>query len=277
MWRVWMGHTVLALRWWHRIRCRWIEVRALHHWIVVTRVAVVMLPVRTLIIHVPVFGLVCFAFANRRSALGPMATIRSVFCSYCSSYLIRLAVCVINLSLAWFLAAPRIQIWGLIYTIFFLFVVLILATAYFLLCFRLSGWLYIPIPMIRIHHRRLINVIRIEFTLTHCLHMVTELTCNRWWPPILCPIIDICPLMVIMSILNIFCRHHVWGRLLSLYYSWCKLTSRGGRWLSSTPRIFGTVRCVGWLWFLELISLAPVVLRSFSTFTWVHYLTLYSF
>ena len=105
-----MAHTVLALRWWHRIRCRWIEVRTLHHWIVVTRVAVVMLPVRTLIIHVPVFGLVCFAFANRRSALGPMATIRSVFCSYCSSYLIRLAVCVINLSLAWFLAAPRIQI-----------------------------------------------------------------------------------------------------------------------------------------------------------------------
>ena len=70
-----MGHTVLALRWWHRIRCRWIEVRSLHHWIMVARMAVVMLPVRTLIIHVPVFGLVSFAFANSWSALGPMTSI----------------------------------------------------------------------------------------------------------------------------------------------------------------------------------------------------------
>ena len=236
-----------------------------------------MLPVRTLIIHVPVFGLVSFTFADSWSALGPMATIRSVFCSYCSSYLIRCAMCVINLILAWFLAAPRIQIWGFIFTIFFLLVVLILATAYFLLCFRLTGWLYIPVPMIWIYHGRLINVIRIEFTLSHCLHMVTKLACNGWWPPILSPIIDICPLMVMMSILNIFCRHHLWGRLLSLYYSWCKLTSRWGRWLSSTPWILRTVRCVGWFWFLELISLAAVVLRSFSAFTLVHYLTLDSF
>ena len=104
-----VAHARLALDW-HAIGCRGIEVGPLNHGVGVAKMAVVMLLVRTLIIHVPVFGLVCFAFANRRSALGPMATIRSVFCSYCSSYLIRLAVCVINLSLAWFLAAPRIQI-----------------------------------------------------------------------------------------------------------------------------------------------------------------------
>ena len=275
-----MHHTSMTVRYtWialmrHTIRSMRIAIWAWHHWIRVTRVSMIVLPVRTLIIHISVFALIGFTLTNCWRALGPMTSIRSVFCSHSSSYLVRSAVRLIHLTLVGFLVASRIQIWGLIFTIFLLLVVLILARAFILCDFRLSGWLYIPGPMIRIHHRRLISVVRIEFTLPDSLHVITELTSNRWRPPIMSSIIDIGPLIVMMLLLNVFCRHHVCGRLLSLYNSWRKLTSRRGRRLCSTSWVLRSVWCVRWFGFLELIALASVVLGDFSAFVRVHYLEL---
>ena len=234
----------------------------------------IVLPVRTLIIHISVFALIGFTLTNCWRALGPMTSIRSVFCSHSSSYLVRSAVRLIHLTLVWFLVASRIQIWRFIFTIFLLLVVLILARAFILCGLRLSGWLYIPGPMIWVHHRRLISVVWIEFSLSDCLHVITELTGNRGGPSIMSSIIDISPMIVMMLLLNVFCRHHMCGRLLSLYNSWRKLTSRWGRRLCSTPWILRAVWCVRWLWLLELIALAPVVLGDFSAFVWVHNLQL---
>ena len=257
----------------HTIRSMWIAIGTWHHWIRVTGVSMIMLPVRTLIIHIPVFALIGFTLTNRRRALGPMTSIRSVFCSHSSPYLVGSAMRLIHLTLVWFLTASRIQIWGVIFTIFLLLVVLILVRAFILCDFRLSGWLYIPGPMIWVHHRRLISVVWVEFTLSDCLHVITKLTSNRWRPPIMSSIIDISSLIVMMLLLNVFCRHHMCGRLLSLHYSWRKLTSRWGRRLSSTPWILRAIWCVRWFGFLELIALAPVVLGDFSAFVWVHYFT----
>ena len=234
----------------------------------------IVLPVRTLIIHIPVFALIGLTLTNCRCALGPMTSIWSVFCSHSSPYFVRSAVRLIHLTLVCFLTASRIQIWGVIFTIFLLLVVLILARAFILCDFRLSGWLYIPGPMIWVHHWRLIGVVWVEFALSDRLHVITELTSNRWRPPIVSSIIDISPWIIMMLLLNVFCRHHVCGRLLSLYDSWRKLTSRWGRRLRSTPWILRAVWRVRWFGFLELIALAPVVLRDFSAFVWVHILQL---
>ena len=279
-----MHHSCVTVRYaWialmrHTIRCMWIAIGTWHHWIRVTGVSMIMLPVRTLIIHIPVFALIGFTLTNCRRALGPMTSIWGVFCSYSSPYLVGSAVRLIHLTLVWFLTASRIQIWGFIFTIFLLLVVLILVSGAFILCdLWLSGWLYIPSPMIWIHHRRLVSVVGVEFALSDCLHVITKLTSNRWRPPIMSSIIDISPLIVMMLLLNVFCRHHMCGRLLSLNNSWRKLTSRWGRRLCSTPWILGTIWRMRWFGFLELIALAPVVLRDFSAFVWVHYLHLISF
>ena len=279
-----MHHSCVTIRYtWialvrHTIRSMWIAIGTWHHWIRVTGVSMIMLPVRTLIIHIPVFALISFTLTNRWRALGPMTSIWSVFCSHSSPYLVGSAMRLIHLTLVWFLTASRIQIWGLIFTIFLLLVVLILVRGAFILCdLWLSGWLYIPGTMIWVHHRRLISVVWVEFALSDRLHVITKLTSNRWRPSIMSSIIDISSLIVMMLLLNVFCRHHMWGRLLSLNNSWRKLTSRWGRRLCSTPWILRAIRRVRWFGFLELIALAPVVLRDFSAFVWVHYLHLISF
>ena len=111
-----MHHSSVAIRYTriifvrHTIRSMWIAIGTWHHWIGVTGVSMIMLPVRTLIIHIPVFALIGFTLTNGRRALGPMTSIRSVFCSHSSPYLVRSAVRLIHLTLVWFLVASRIQI-----------------------------------------------------------------------------------------------------------------------------------------------------------------------
>ena len=76
--------------------------------------------------------------------------------------------------------------------------------------------------MIWIHHGGLINMVRIEFSLTHRLHVVAQLTGHRGGPPIVSPVVYLCPGVVVLCLLKVFWLRR---RLLALHDSWCELTS----------------------------------------------------
>ena len=75
-----VAHARLALDW-HAIGCRGVEVGPLNHGVGVAKMAVVMLLVRTLIIHVPSFGMVGLALCKCGGTVGPVAAVGSVLCS----------------------------------------------------------------------------------------------------------------------------------------------------------------------------------------------------
>lgn len=107
--RVSVGHASLTLHR-HPIGSVRVEVRPLDHGVGVSEMAVIMLLVRTLIVHVSVFTLVGLHLSNRWGAVGPVPGVRSVLCTYSRPHLVRSVGRVVDLALARFLATPRIQI-----------------------------------------------------------------------------------------------------------------------------------------------------------------------
>ena len=121
--------------------------------------------------------------------------------------------------------------------------------------------------MIWIHHGRLVNVVRVKFALPHRLHVVAQLTCHRGRPPVVSPIVNLRPRVVVLGLLKVFWLRR---RLLALDDAGRELASGGGRRLGPASGVLGAVGGVGRLRLLELVALAPVVLGSFSAFVGVH-------
>ena len=72
-----VAHARLALDW-HAIGCRGVEVGPLNHGVWIAKMAVVMLLVRTLIIHVPSFSMVGLTLCKCGGIVGPVAAVGSV-------------------------------------------------------------------------------------------------------------------------------------------------------------------------------------------------------
>ena len=184
---------------------------------------------------------------------------------------------VVNVILPTFLATSGIQISWFVFTMFTVFLMMMLISS--LVLFR--GWLLLtggwemPRTMCGVNHGWLINVIWIKLVLSKRLHMVSELTCNWRRPSIMHTlIIDLflsCCVEII-RVLNVFWGRRLYWLLLwhTLDYSWRELASRWRRRLGSSSRVFGSVRSLRRLLLLELVPLASVVLWSISAFIGVH-------
>ena len=265
---VFMWHTVLPMR--H-------IVMTLHNRIWIVAMTVMMLPVRTGIVHLAILILVNFSFANCRSGLTPMTIIWTVFRTDGCTHFVHSLRTVVNVILTTLLATSGIQICRLVFTMLarFLMIMLISGLVLFWSRFLLTGGWEMPWTMRVINHGWLINVIRIKFVLSERLHVVSKLTCNWRRPSIVDTlIIDLIFSSVeVIRVLNVFWRGRLdWLLLLgdTLDDSWRKLTSRWGRRLGSSSRVFWSVGSLWRLWFLELVPPASVVLRSISAFVCVH-------
>ena len=95
------GHSIGSVR---------VEVRPLDHGVGVAEMAVIMLLVRTLVVHVSVFTLVGLPLPDRWGAVGPVAGVRAVLCAHGRAHLVRSVGRVVDLALTRFLTTPRIQI-----------------------------------------------------------------------------------------------------------------------------------------------------------------------
>ena len=265
---IFMWHTIVPMR---------DVVMPLHNRIWIVTMTMIMLPVRTGIVHLGILILVNVSFAHGWSSLAPMTIIWTVFRTDGCAHFVQSLRTVVNVILPTLLATSGIQICGFVFTMFAVFMMIVLISCWVLFRSRLlltGGW-QMPRTMGWIDHGRLINVIGIKLILPKRLHVVPELTCNWRRPSIVNTlIIDLFLSCVeIIRVLNVF-----WGSWLdwlllryTLDYSRRKLASRWGWGLGSSSRVFGSVRGLRWLGLLELVPLASVILRSISAFVGVHY------
>ena len=236
-----------------------------------------MLAVCAGVVHMTGLLLTDFWFTHGGSAgLSPMTTIWTVFSTGCCSHIVQSSWTVVNMILPSVLATSWIQICWFIFLISTpIFCMALLTSDQILFWTRLllSGRRKVPRSVWCVNHWRLVNVIWVVLILPQSLHMVPELACNWWRPSIMCTIIHLLFGMriIIIWVLNVF-RWRWLGRLLmaSLHDSWRELTSRRGRRLGSASGVLGTVWSVRWFGFLELVSLASVVLWSISAVVGVH-------
>ena len=257
---------------WHSIVSMGHIVMTLHNRIWIVAMVLIMLPVRTRVVHLAILVLVYVSFTHSWGCLPPMTTIWTIFCPDRRTDLIHSTRTVVNVILTRFWRS-RIQICWIIFTVLSVFMMIMLISRLVLFWSRLILiWRgEVPRTVSCVNHGWLVYMIRIKFVLPQRLHVVPKLTCNRRRPPVVCTIINFLSWMLIFRVLNVFWRRWLnWLLWSTLDYSRRKLSSWRGWRLGSSSGVFWAVRSLRRFRLLELVPLASVVLRSISAFVRIH-------